>query len=430
VAGFKSISQEVRMEIAPFTVLASANSSGKSSIIQPLLLLKQTLEASFDPGPLYIAGPNVKFTSAEQLLSRANAPDEAGARRFAVGIQSDGILPIIASGNTLIRFIKKPDAPLAIEQMEVKDRKNTYVLREGMTHAEIVESNAVPPELKELWEGMSKDIDPTHQFKVRRDRCFLDVTIEDWQLHPFSKVLLGTYDYIRSLINVPGLRGNPERTYPIAAIGNTFPGTFEAYTASVIFHWQRSTADKDQQRLAQLNRDLKQLGLTTRITAQGINDIEVDLRVGEEQFSIADVGIGVSQVLPVLVALLVARPGQMVYVEQPEIHLHPRAQVALAGVLARAAQRGVKVVVETHSALLLLAIQTLVAEGKLAPDLVRMHWFTCADGVTQLATTDLGRAGAFDEDWPENFGSIEMKLQNRYLNAAQTIQSGGAYGNI
>ena len=50
--------------------------------------------------------------------------------------------------------------------------------------------------------------------------------------------------------------------------------------------------------------------------------------------SIADVGFGVSQVLPVLVALIVAEPGRLVYLEQPELHLHPRAQVALAQVLS------------------------------------------------------------------------------------------------
>src|SRR5437868_9648059 len=70
VAGFKSISDEQRIEIRPLTILAGANSSGKSSMMQPLLLLKQTLEATYDPGPLLLNGPNVKFTSAEQLLSR------------------------------------------------------------------------------------------------------------------------------------------------------------------------------------------------------------------------------------------------------------------------------------------------------------------------------------------------------------------------
>src|SRR5713226_629804 len=70
VAGFKSISQEQSVEIRPLTVLAGANSSGKSSIMQPLLLLKQTLEATYDPGPLKIDGPNVIFTSSEQFLSK------------------------------------------------------------------------------------------------------------------------------------------------------------------------------------------------------------------------------------------------------------------------------------------------------------------------------------------------------------------------
>src|SRR6266404_946129 len=70
VAGFKSISDEQGIEIRPLTILAGANSSGKSSIMQPVLLLKQTLEASYDPGPLLLNGPNVKFTAAEQLLSR------------------------------------------------------------------------------------------------------------------------------------------------------------------------------------------------------------------------------------------------------------------------------------------------------------------------------------------------------------------------
>src|SRR5579864_3936465 len=70
VEGFKSIAKRQEIEIAPLTILAGANSSGKSSIMQPLLLLKQTLEAQYDPGPLLISGPNVKFTSTKQFLSR------------------------------------------------------------------------------------------------------------------------------------------------------------------------------------------------------------------------------------------------------------------------------------------------------------------------------------------------------------------------
>ena len=140
--------------------------------------------------------------------------------------------------------------------------------------------------------------------------------------------------------------------------------------------------------------------------------------------SIADVGFGVSQVLPVLVALIVAEPGQLVYLEQPELHLHPRAQVALAQVLAAAAKRGVRVVAETHSSLLLLAVQTLVAEGSLSPELVKLHWFTRGEnGATKIDTADLDEAGAYG-DWPEDFDDVDLKAQSRYLNAADRVAFG------
>src|SRR5207237_300497 len=114
--------------------------------------------------------------------------------------------------------------------------------------------------------------------------------------------------------------------------------------------------------------------------------------------SMADVGFGVSQILPVLVALLVASPGQLVYLEQPEIHLHPRAQVALAQILVDASLRGVRVVAETHSNLLLLGIQTLVAQGKIPNELVKLHWFTRNErGETTISSADLDQAGTFGE---------------------------------
>jgi predicted ATPase len=160
--------------------------------------------------------------------------------------------------------------------------------------------------------------------------------------------------------------------------------------------------------------------------------VQIELYVGrladtppirpEEQVNIADVGLGVSQTLPVLVALCAAKPGTLVYVEQPETHLHPRAQVAMAEVLAKAAVRGVRVVAETHSELLLLAVQTLVAEGKLSPGLVRLHWFQRrADGVTEVKSGDLDEAGRFG-DWPEDFSDVDLQAQSRFLDAAESRQ--------
>jgi predicted ATPase len=140
--------------------------------------------------------------------------------------------------------------------------------------------------------------------------------------------------------------------------------------------------------------------------------------------SIADVGFGVSQALPVVVALHAVSEGQLIYLEQPEIHLHPRAQTAMAEVLADAAMQGVRLVVETHSSLLLLGIQTLVAEGKFPAEMVKLHWFKLLeDGSTQIISADLDETGAFG-DWPEDFAKITLESESRYLDAAEARLGG------
>src|SRR5271165_5172077 len=99
VAGFKSISDEQRIEIRPLTILAGANSSGKSSMMQPLLLLKQTLEASYDPGALLLNGPNVRLTSADQVLSRITEGNEASELVIGVGASwNNGVEVIFRRG--------------------------------------------------------------------------------------------------------------------------------------------------------------------------------------------------------------------------------------------------------------------------------------------------------------------------------------------
>src|SRR4051794_7511478 len=82
VAGYKSFAGAAELEIRPLTLLAGANSSGKSSIMQPLLLMKQTLEAPYDPGGLKLDGPHVKLTDAEQMFSRAGATGAAASMTF------------------------------------------------------------------------------------------------------------------------------------------------------------------------------------------------------------------------------------------------------------------------------------------------------------------------------------------------------------
>ena len=269
---------------------------------------------------------------------------------------------------------------------------------------------------------MGEDFD-----NVKRSRCFLGLGPQD--NNGFYSVTYKLASNISDIIHLPRLRANPERAYKLAYPHPWYPGTFENYAANLIHEWQQT---KDE-RLKTLTDALHILGLTGKVSAKRIGDISIQLQVGRllhdrvgetDMVSVADMGFGVSQVLPVLVALIAANPGQLVYLEQPELHLHPRAQVALAQVLADAAKRGVRVVVETHSSLLLLGIQTLVAEGGLSPELVKLHWFTRQeDGVTEVDSVDLDEAGTYG-DWPVDFDDVDLGTQSRYLDAVDKVRSG------
>jgi hypothetical protein len=419
ISGYKSINCEQTVRIAPLTVLAGANSSGKSSIMQPLLLLKQTLEAPYDPGPLLINGPNVKFTTAEQMFSHCGKqlPHE---ERLAIAIELHG-------EQTLTMFYRRSRQKLEIEKMTYSGGQFRQTFHMAMSDAEI--RRALPKYDNDLFRSMSDAVKPAKlHWRVALNRCFLELALlsdeHEQTIYRASPSQSVAY-HVRDIIHLPGLRGNPERTYPVTAVGKTFPGSFDKYAASVIAKWQ---ADKQLKELHKVGDYLELLGLTWKVATDAVDETQVQLKVGRlphaarggahDLVSIADVGVGTSQALPIVVALVVARPGQLVYIEQPEIHLHPAAQAQLAEVLADAARRGVRIVAETHSSTLLLAIQTIVASGRLAPDDVSLNWFTRDNsGVTSVTAGILDETGAFG-DWPEDFGSAILSAEADYVEAA------------
>jgi hypothetical protein len=420
VKGWKSISSLTSLDLSGLTVLAGANSSGKSSFFQPTLMLKQTLEAPYDPGALLLDGPHVRFTEASQFLSKD--PNSGEFAKLTVGLQTKEDLMETVYSKSFGKSIEVIAERFGLGKKEIK-------IRSTMSSGEIEEQ--LGENGKEMVKVFGREAKKT-ELSVARNRCFLafQLTIDrgvDQQL----SLLMDSGESgevvraIRSIIHLPGLRGNPERTYPLNATEGFYPGQFQSYTASLIQKWKDSA---NKSKLRELNLALTELGLTSEITTAPVDETRVEIKVSrllevdcKDFVSIADVGLAVSQVLPVLVALVVAHSGQLVFVEQPELHLHPRAQVRLAMIMARAVKRGVRILLETHSSLLLLGIQTAVANRSLSADDIALHWFTRdGSGVTCVTAAKLDESGAFG-NWPEDFGDVNQKAETDYLDAAERV---------
>ena len=252
VSGFKSIVSEQSIEIAPLTILAGANSSGKSSMMQPLLLMKQTLEATYDPGVFLLTGPNVKFTEWGQLLAR----DSEGkpCQKMSIGVELPG-------GSALTTTYLKTRSELQIEAMDVKLGPKDLHLMPQMSHEQLV---SAVPDLEKVHgllvkHSVERKLALKPQWMVAANRCFLSAELRDGD-GP-GKPLMGSFvpsyifePHIRGIIHLPGLRGNPERTYPRAAVGDTFPGAFQDYAASVVLKWQSDQRERIEELNEQLHR--------------------------------------------------------------------------------------------------------------------------------------------------------------------------------
>ncbi|HVU13646.1 MAG TPA: AAA family ATPase, partial [Phototrophicaceae bacterium] len=213
VSGFKSLRDESRIEIRNLTVLAGANSSGKSSIMQPLLLLKQTLEAPYDAGPLKLDGPNVKFTSAEQFL--VASPRTSERLDFISEIEVNQQRSI---SNTYTKRSETPKIELVKTIRHLQSR--IYELRSNMTSDEI--TRQIPTGyFRRVFQNEPKGSIPDSNWRVVLKQCFLDAAL--YNERDNSRFQGAMYNvkwgispniYLTHLIHLPGIRGNPERAYP------------------------------------------------------------------------------------------------------------------------------------------------------------------------------------------------------------------------
>lgn len=429
VEGFKSLASKADVEIRPITVLAGANSSGKSSLMQPLLLMKQTLESDFTAaGPFLLSGPYLQFTETKQFLSRVGAL-HGSPRLFSVEFSFNNGLTVGMA------YSMGPDAGLSVTETWGSNavQRSEWKLNKRLTAEELtamlLKLGSVPQLMKEagLTEVSVQDTGFCQSilYSVPTPSMIKGFPMSRRELYSMQENL-DLNSQIARLIYVPGVRGNQRRKSLLAEITEHgfFPGSFEDYTPSVIFSWALSG---NRPKIYQLVKVLGELGLAVGISPFRLNESELEVRIprtrnsAEDDFvNISDVGLAVSTVLPVLVALIQADPGQLVYIEQPELHLHPKAQVLMAQLLVDSANRGVRLVIETHSSLLLQGILTCVANGAITPDKIALHWFKRnEDGVTSVTTAEVDAEGRFG-DWPADFDDVDLKASNDYLDAVET----------
>jgi energy-coupling factor transporter ATP-binding protein EcfA2 len=158
-----------------------------------------------------------------------------------------------------------------------------------------------------------------------------------------------------------------------------------------------------------LNLWLVELGLADEAKATDRGRLGIGLTVSPvgsgKDVDLTSVGVGVSQVLPVLLLCLLARRGSVVLMEQPELHLHPAMQLRLADFLLACAKSGRQIIIETHSEHLVNRLRLHVAQDETSAtsDHVQLLFAEQENGVTSYRTSQINPLGGLSEDWPRGF---------------------------
>jgi len=400
------------VRLAPITLLLGTNSSGKSSLIQSLLLIRQTVKSD-DPGlDLDLgnpdAGDTVTMGQFKDLLCRHGADTET-TPATQVGIEFRWQEGGEASASTLFsaRYRKGKAGSAELEFLRLgQDAEGFSVQRRK-------------PGIYRLTLGtQSKPLGQSADYRPERSFAFSAATLNKLgeradAIRPVGPQLL---DELSRIIYLGPVRRLAQRDYVWAGrmpehIGDDGSKAIDALIASGVV-WQQAKRKNPEQMPAEAElftqaiRWLKEMNLADGLAVRGLGGsarYELMIEKDGEASNIKDVGVGVSQVIPVVVAALFAKPGHIVIIEEPESHLHPLAQSLLADLFAQISrQRKVQFIIETHAEHLFRRMQTLIAKQKIKPE-EAAEYFIERDGKTaKLRALDIDEVGRI-RNWPPLF---------------------------
>lgn len=429
VSNFKAW-RELDMPLGRVTGLFGTNSSGKSSILQFLLLLKQTRNATDRGLALDFGGPIqlVNLGSFRDTVHRHNEESQ-------MDWQLDWTLPkTLKIGDPMGRRTAvlfetdrlQTGCGVSLRRSKLHARRLTYGFEDKLFALEPASEGSTEFRLSASGIDRFRFIrNPGRAWALPgpiKTYLFPDQARAFHQNADFLSHFQSEYERLMDSIFYLGpLRLHPAREYRWTGSSPTDVGprgerTFDAILAAAAAKERRNLGPRKPRKPFQemIAHWLRELGLIHSFDVQEIAEGSklYQVRVRKDPSStgvmLTDIGFGVSQVLPALVLLYYVPKGSIVLMEQPELHLHPLAQSGLAdAILAAARARGIQVIVESHSEHLLRRLQRRVAEGEATADDVKLYFTSTDGGAALLSDLDLNEWGEI-RNWPDNFFGDEL----------------------
>jgi predicted ATPase len=365
IRNFKAF-EDVSLEFRPLTLMAGLNGMGKSSVLQSLLLLRQSYEQRLLSKGLALNGDLVKIgTGKDALFERAESDNIS----FELGFKSEQIESLC----WVYQYDSKSDVIEIKNAINISDNLRDICLFNDYFH--YLQSERLGPrtvsEMSDYLVRQHFQIGISGEYTAHFMAIFAKYrihSINDYQKnYTQDKIPPTSHPQAQSLL----LKDQVE-----AWMGEISPGTQIKISS---------------------NPDIDLMSL------------QYSFVMGKEvsnPYRSTNVGFGISYTLPIIVSVLASSPGSLILIENPEAHLHPRGQSRIGELLALAASYGVQIIIETHSDHVLNGIRVAVHGGKIKPDDVQLHYFQRTANTerasTEVISPKIDRNGRIDR-WPDGF---------------------------
>ena len=347
----------LRLPLRPLTLLSGINASGKSSVIQALGLLHQTMREHEWSTRLMLNGGAVRLGTAEDVIDKIS-----GRRSCEIALQD--------AETTYQWQFEGERAEMSLEVTSFRMDGEPYEL-EAIRRLMPDVPDSVSDRLCGLGYLTAERLGPRETYPLE-DPQHTPVVGPTGE-HAISVLYSGRDERVLAALTVDG--APPTRSRQVEARMNQFFPGFEMMMDKVPY----------------------------------ANAVTLGLRTSKDtDFNRpAHTGFGITQVLPIVVAALSAGHEDLLVIENPEVHLHPGGQTKMGEFLSEVATAGVQVILETHSDHVLNGVRRAVKNGILPPDEATLHFFRPRqdaerDGTAQVQSPHLDIEGNID-DWPEGF---------------------------
>ena len=414
---YKCFKEKTDIEIAPLTVLCGVNSSGKSSILKSLLMLKQTAESNSSDGSIIFSGNladcgtfqdvvcdnkytynneftitnrfevnNHKLLNIGTFIKRQDAKDFNELRRMYFNVK--GLITkfvfdieiVVKSNKDSINEFSKYISNNIIKSYKIDisvyddngkiEGCNGYIKFEDRELRKITNT---PHYL--TWDNIPGFAQATKKFKKYKCLCTFNglfiSNIFDYRMSNNIKSIIPNIlsifriisNQYKGIYHIAPLRNVPERTYVIR--GNVDSVGLNGENTSILLAKLKNVPVTTDMYCPYTNTlEINEYGYVVsdyhtiiqqwldyfemeKLDVSGGDNGTVSLKVGSH--NIADIGFGMSQMLPIITQGIFLDKEQTLLIEQPEIHLHPKMELQIADFLIRLAETGRNVIIETHS---------------------------------------------------------------------------------